>query len=286
MFLLCHWSTALAGEQEDENGSKTHKLLRIAKVLGETATPNQQWWKSEIDFDEKQPFHSFLKAVFGNIQRMFTSIWSPRLVYEQSLFWCIYLVLSDSFQTELFLTVVPAVCNKTCCIALLPFPRLQENNRLSRYGFVFTIATDKQLLKNKRCPYQNSAACRNVRNLEHNEVQGIMTFYLLGVLSLAKCYRSVNAEWDPPVHSPREKWVVLVPERWAPAGLGWTLMVASGHPNWKGVRCRGAQKLKARGQVVTHIDSCHAMLACSPDEMARPGTSSVAVQTRAVKEPE
>lgn len=77
MFLLCRWSTALAGEQEDENGNKTHKLLWITKFLGETATPNQQWWKSEIDFDGKQPFHSFFKAVFGNIQRVFTSPFEP-----------------------------------------------------------------------------------------------------------------------------------------------------------------------------------------------------------------
>lgn len=77
MLLQPHCSKALAGEQEDENGNKRHKLLWIAKVMGKTATPKQQWWKSEIDFDGKQPFHSFFKAVFGNIQWVFTSPFYP-----------------------------------------------------------------------------------------------------------------------------------------------------------------------------------------------------------------
>lgn len=182
---------------------------------------------------------------------LYLSIWAPRLVYEQSLFWCIYLVPSNSFQTELFLTVVPAVCNKTCCIALLPFPQWHENNRLSRYGTVFVIATDKQLSANKRCPYLNSAAYRNVRNLEHNEIQEIMTFYLLEVLSVAKCYRSGNAEWDPPVQSPREKWVVLLPERWAPAWLGMNADGGFWPPQPEGASLLRGSETQGRGT------SCH-----------------------------
>lgn len=89
-----------------------------------------------------------------------------------------------------------------------------------RICLCFTIATDKQPSKNNRRPYLNSA-WRNVCNFEHNEVQGIMTFSMLGVkLMLGGATGVGKAEQDPPVDSPREKWVVLVPERWAPAWLG------------------------------------------------------------------
>lgn len=47
-------------------------------------------------------------------------------------------------------------------------------------------------------------------------------------------------------------------------GLGWMLKVASAHANWKWVCCHEAQTLKVGGQAAIHMDSCHAMLACSP----------------------
>lgn len=120
MLLQPHFSEALAEEQEDENGKKRHKVLWIAKVLGKTVTPKQQWRKSEIDFDRKQLFHSFLKQSLEICNGCLLSIQSLRLVYEQSLFWSISLVPSNSFKTDLLLMIVPAVCNKTCCIAPLP----------------------------------------------------------------------------------------------------------------------------------------------------------------------
>lgn len=88
------------------------------------------------------------------------------------------MVPSNSFQTDLFLTTVPAVCNKTYYISLLPF--LQQHERLSAC-LCFTLTADKQTLKNKKSPYLNSSACSNVHNFYHKEVQGVMAPYMLGV---------------------------------------------------------------------------------------------------------
>lgn len=60
-------------------------------------------------------------------------------------------------------------------------------------------------------------------------------------------------------------------------GLGWMLEVPD-QLRWKGLCCCGAQRLKARGH---HIDA--AVLAHSPDEVARPGTWVIA---RAAEAPE
>lgn len=263
MLLQPYCSEALAGQWEDENGSKRHKLLWVPKVLGKTATPKQQWWKSETNFYGKQPFHSFFKQSLETYNGClplhsipWTSLWTN--------FCCISLVPSNSFKTVLFLAVVLAVCNKTCCVALLPFPQWHENSRLSRYGSVFALLLPQinSPQKNKRWPYLHSAACRNARNFVHNEVQGLTTLCMLGVkVRLVGTTRVAMQSRTLLCTAPeRRRWVWFLRDGLQP-GLGW---MASGHPNWKWVCCRGAQKLKAAGQAVIHIDSCCATLAYSP----------------------
>lgn len=82
--------------------------------------------------------------------------------------------------------------------------------------------------------------------------------------------RQVHAEQDPPVHSPAGEVHGLASRRMAPAWLGmdaggcfWPAQLEVTLLPWR-------SGPESKGQVVLHIDP--AVLAHSPDEVARPGT--------------
>lgn len=123
------------------------------------------------------------------MQLLFTSLFS--------LFWSFSVVPSNSFQTDSFLPTVPAVCSNTYCIAP-SLPATTWEPFCIWICLCFTLATDKQTSKTKKCPCLNSAAYSNVHNFYHNEVQGVAVPCMLGV----KLRQSSKAEQDLPVHSP------------------------------------------------------------------------------------
>lgn len=157
------------------------------------------------------------------------------------------MVPSNSFQTDVFLTTVPAVCNKTYFIALLPF--LQQHERLSACDLSFTFATDKQTSKTKKCPCHNSAACSNVCNFYHHEVQGVRAPCVLGV-KLRQVLAEQPGRAGPSCAQPRRRgaWLGLQKDGIQP-GLAWMLEIASDQIDWKWLCCRGVQRLKARARL-------------------------------------
>lgn len=121
MLLQPHCSEALAGEQEDGNGDKRHKVLRIAKVQGKIATPKQWRWESEIDFDgNKLSFSFFWSSLWKYTVGVYLSIQSLTVVYEESLFSCISLVPSSSFKIDLFLLCLLYAVRPIALLSFLP----------------------------------------------------------------------------------------------------------------------------------------------------------------------
>lgn len=166
-------------------------------------------------------------------------------------------------------------------VAFLSFPSL-KNMRTADF-----LDTDKQPSKTKRCPYLHSAACRNVCSLAHNEVQGIMTFYMLGVkLSLAGATGAARQSRTLLCTAQGEgggfgSWEVSSSLAWDGC---WRWLLAS--PTGSRFAAMGLRNSKQGDKLSSTLTPAVPHWPFPHDGMATTGTSLVAVQARAAKEPE